>query len=100
MLAAEHLVDSRHRASHRADQRPLCLPPPTSVEHRGPSRSGEADGVTNDALYLDSTLAINPETGKLAWYFQHQANGQWDLDWAFERQVMQIRVNGEMQTVV
>jgi alcohol dehydrogenase (cytochrome c) len=60
----------------------------------------KADGVTNDALYLDSTLAINPETGKLAWYFQHQANGQWDLDWAFERQVMQIRVNGEMQTVV
>ena len=56
--------------------------------------------VTNDALYLDSTLAINPDTGTLMWYFQHQANGQWDLDWAFERQVMQIRVNGEMQTVV
>ena len=60
----------------------------------------KADGVTNDALYLDSTLAINPETGKLAWYFQHQQNGQWDLDYAFERQVMQIRVNGEQQTVV
>jgi alcohol dehydrogenase (cytochrome c) len=60
----------------------------------------QGDGVTNDALYLDSTLAINPDTGKLVWYFQHQANGQWDLDWAFERQVMQIRVNGEMQTVV
>ena len=60
----------------------------------------KSDGVTNDALYLDSTLAINPDTGKLAWYFQHQANGQWDLDWAFERQVMQIRVNGEVQSVV
>jgi PQQ-dependent dehydrogenase (methanol/ethanol family) len=60
----------------------------------------KTDGVTNDALYLDSTLAINPETGKLAWHFQHQANGQWDLDWAFERQVMQIRVNGQVQTVV
>ena len=52
-------------------------------------------GVTNDALYLDSTLALDPDTGKLAWHFQHQANGQWDLDWAFERQVMQLPVNGD-----
>ena len=59
-----------------------------------------ADGVTGEALYLDSTLAINPETGQLMWHYQHQANGQWDLDWAFERQVMQIRVNGETRTVV
>ncbi len=57
-------------------------------------------GVTSDALYLDSTLALEPETGRLEWYFQHQANGQWDLDWAFERQVMQLSVNGNAQTVV
>jgi alcohol dehydrogenase (cytochrome c) len=60
----------------------------------------QGSGISNDALYLDSTLALNPETGKLVWYFQHQANGQWDLDWAFERQVMQLRIKGEMQTVV
>jgi alcohol dehydrogenase (cytochrome c) len=57
-------------------------------------------GVTNDALYLDSTLAFNPDTGRLAWYFQHQANGQWDLDWAFERQVMQWPVKGDLHSVV
>jgi alcohol dehydrogenase (cytochrome c) len=57
-------------------------------------------GVTNDGLYLDSTLAINPLTGKLAWHFQHQANGQWDLDWAFERMVVQLPVNGDLQNVV
>jgi len=57
-------------------------------------------GVTNDGLYLDSTLAINPVTGKLAWHFQHQANGQWDLDWAFERMVVQLPVNGDLQNVV
>ena len=28
-------------------------------------------GVTNDALYTNSTLAINPDTGKLVWHFQH-----------------------------
>ncbi len=56
--------------------------------------------VTNDGLYLDSTLAVNPDTGQLVWHFQHQANGQWDLDWAFERQVMHLPVNGVMQSVV
>jgi len=56
--------------------------------------------VTNDALYLDSTLALEPETGRLAWYFQHQANGQWDLDWAFERMVLQLPVKGDLRSVV
>ena len=51
-------------------------------------------GVTNDGLYTDSTLAINPDTGKLAWYFQHVPNDQWDLDWAFERQLISLPVNG------
>jgi alcohol dehydrogenase (cytochrome c) len=67
----------------------------------GPLRTPVSQaGVTNDALYLDSTLAFNPDTGRLAWYFQHQANGQWDLDWAFERQVMQLPVKGDLQSVV
>jgi alcohol dehydrogenase (cytochrome c) len=57
-------------------------------------------GITSDGLYLDSTLALNPDTGKLAWHFQHQANGQSDLDWAFERHVMQVPVNGVMRSVV
>lgn len=57
-------------------------------------------GVTNDGLYLDTTLAISPDTGKIVWYFQHQANGQWDLDWAFERQVVELAVNGKTERVV
>ena len=57
-------------------------------------------GMTNDGLYLDSTLALNPDTGELAWHFQHQANGQWDLDWAFERQIMELPVNGQPTSVV
>lgn len=57
-------------------------------------------GVTNDALYTDSTLAINPDTGKLVWYFQHQPNDQWDLDWVFERVVAKLPVKGTMTPVV
>src|SRR4029077_8401579 len=52
-------------------------------------------GITNDGLYTDSTVAINPDTGKLVWHFQHMVNDQWDLDWAFERQLFTMPVNGQ-----
>jgi alcohol dehydrogenase (cytochrome c) len=47
-------------------------------------------GVSNDGLFTDCTLAFDPDTGKLVWYFQHVHNDQWDLDWAFEQQVMHL----------
>ncbi len=47
-------------------------------------------GVSNDGLFTDCTLAFNPDTGKLVWYFQHVHNDQWDLDWAFEQQIMRL----------
>jgi alcohol dehydrogenase (cytochrome c) len=59
----------------------------------------DAPGVSNDALYTDSTLAIDPDTGSLTWYFQHLPNDQWDLDWAFERQLIELPVLGAMRTV-
>ncbi len=57
-------------------------------------------GVTNDGLYTDTTLAFDPDTGKLVWHFQHVANDQWDLDWAFERQLINLPVKGETKRVV
>ena len=74
---------------------------PGNTYDTGPLRTPVSQpGVTSDALYLDSTLALEPETGRLAWYFQHQANGQWDLDWAFERMVLQLPVKGDLKSVV
>ena len=79
----------------------LALFGPGNTYDTGPLRDLVAqEGVTNDALYLDSTLALNPDTGELVWHFQHQANGQWDLDWAFERQVMELPVDGTTTRVV
>ena len=57
-------------------------------------------GVTNEGLYTDSTLAIDPDTGKLVWFFQHQSNDQWDLDWAFEQIVAKLPVNGQPKALV
>ena len=38
-----------------------------------------------DALYTSSTLALRPNTGELAWHFQHAPGESMDLDEAYER---------------
>jgi len=51
----------------------------------------------NRGLYGNATLALDAATGKLKWFFQHQANDQLDHDWAYERLLLPI---GGRQTVV
>jgi alcohol dehydrogenase (cytochrome c) len=58
------------------------------------------EGVSNDALYTNATVALRPRTGELVWYYQHMANDQWDLDWAFERQVISLSVAGTPRKVI
>jgi alcohol dehydrogenase (cytochrome c) len=41
-------------------------------------------------LFTSSTLALNPDTGKLAWYFQHVPGETFDMDEVFERVVVNI----------
>jgi alcohol dehydrogenase (cytochrome c) len=57
-------------------------------------------GISNDALYTNSTLAVDPQTGRLVWYFQHFPNDQWDLDWAFERQLVDLTIAGKPRRVM
>jgi alcohol dehydrogenase (cytochrome c) len=42
-------------------------------------------GTEDDALFTSSTLAINVDTGKKAWHFQHAPAEALDLDVVFER---------------
>jgi alcohol dehydrogenase (cytochrome c) len=49
----------------------------------------------NDALYTDSTVALDADTGKLSWYYQHMNRDVWDLDWAFEQSLVTLPVNGK-----
>ena len=65
----------------------------------GPLLDAAEPGVGNAALYTDSTLAIDPATGRLAWAFQHLPNDQWDLDWSFETQLVRLPVLGTTRTV-
>ena len=58
------------------------------------------EGVSNGALYTNATLALRPDTGELIWYYQHVANDQFDLDWIFERSIVELEIEGEMKKVV
>ena len=42
-------------------------------------------GTDGDALYTNSTLALNPDTGELKWYYQHLPGESHDMDEVFER---------------
>ena len=44
-----------------------------------------ARGTDGDALYTNSTLALDPDTGEMKWYFQHLPGETLDMDEVFER---------------
>ena len=57
-------------------------------------------GINSDALFTNATIALRPGSGELVWYYQHVANDQWDMDWVYERQIMDLMVDGSMRRVV
>ena len=64
-------------------------------------QSNESSRDTNSGLYTDSTIALNPDTGKLAWYYQHMPGDVWDLDWVFERTLVTLpKANNNQKLVV
>ena len=42
------------------------------------------------ALYTNSTLALDPQTGRIVWYFQHVPGETIDMDVAFERVLIDV----------
>jgi alcohol dehydrogenase (cytochrome c) len=74
---------------------------PAPTYDTGPLRDPvNRQGITNDALFTDATIALRPGTGQLVWYYQHLANDQWDMDWAFERQILDLPVGGVLKKVI
>jgi len=65
----------------------------------GPLRDRKP-GMNNDGLFTNSTLAFEPHSGKLVWYFQHMKNDQYDLDWTFDRVIGTLDVDGKPTRVV
>jgi alcohol dehydrogenase (cytochrome c) len=42
------------------------------------------------ALFTSSTLALDPDTGRLKWYFQHAPGESFDMDEVFERVLLDL----------
>jgi alcohol dehydrogenase (cytochrome c) len=73
-------------------------PYPWIAEMRGTLPKKPGAKVT--ALYSDSTLAINPDNGSMQWYHQHLEDDTWDLDYVYERILVDLPVNGEIRKAV
>ncbi len=58
------------------------------------------NGDSNDGLYTDSTVALDPDTGKLVWFYQHMNRDVWDLDWAFEQSLITLPIDGKPTKLV
>jgi len=55
-------------------------------------------GNDREYLYHNSTLAIDAETGKIVWYYQHLVD-HWDLDHPFERILVDTAVAPDAREV-
>ena len=65
--------------------------PNTRAERHG----GNADAIPAHGpadLYSNSTVALNPDTGKLVWYYQHLPGDDWDMDVNHEKTLIRTVV--------
>jgi PQQ-dependent dehydrogenase (methanol/ethanol family) len=63
---------------------------------------GDPDGVSRTApadLYSNCTVALDPETGKLKWYYQHLPADDWDTDHTHERTLVTTTYNPDPKAV-
>jgi alcohol dehydrogenase (cytochrome c) len=60
-------------------------PGPYMRIERNPGGAAATPITAPSALYSNSTLALDPDTGKLKWYYQHLPGDNWDMDYTHER---------------
>lgn len=68
--------------------------------HVAPLLASKVTKESKRALYTNATLALNPDTGKLVWFYQHMEREVWDLDWSFERQVYDMQTRSGSRRIV
>jgi alcohol dehydrogenase (cytochrome c) len=73
------------------------MPNTRVVRHAG--NVGAVPYTTPADLYSNSTVALNPDTGKLVWYYQHLPADDWDEDYPHERTLIRTAVNPDPKFV-
>ncbi len=68
---------------------PGSYDPETNIVYWGTAQAKPwaraARGTDGDALYTNSTLALDPDTGEIKWHYQHLPGETQDMDEVFER---------------
>jgi quinohemoprotein ethanol dehydrogenase len=54
----------------------------------------------NDDLFACSILALNPDTGRMAWYYQTTPGDQWDFDSTQKLVLADLKIGGQQQHVL
>src|SRR5438477_4855078 len=69
---------------------------------RAARHAGNPEAISKSApadLYSNSTVALNMETGKLSWYYQHLPGDDWDQDYTNERILVRTKISPDPKFV-
>jgi alcohol dehydrogenase (cytochrome c) len=69
---------------------------------RAERHHGDAAAISQTApadLYSNSTVALNPDTGELVWYYQHLPGDDWDMDVNHEKTLIRTAVEPDPRFV-
>ncbi|MGV3591203.1 MAG: PQQ-binding-like beta-propeller repeat protein, partial [Gammaproteobacteria bacterium] len=77
----------------------VANPMPNTRQNRHGGNAAAVGYSAPTELYTNSTLALDPDTGELRWYYQHLPGDSWDLDMNEERVVLETTVNPDPQHV-
>ncbi len=72
--------------------------PNTRMDRHNGDPAGTAKTAPAD-LYSNSTVALDPSTGKLKWYYQHLPGDDWDQDYTNERVLFRTAINPDSRYV-
>ena len=77
----------------------IANPMPNSRAERHDGNAHAIPVTAPSALYSNSTVALNPDTGRLVWYYQHLPGDDWDLDYTNERVLVRTPVSPDPRHV-
>jgi alcohol dehydrogenase (cytochrome c) len=73
------------------------MPNTRAARHGGNARAIPMSSPAD--LYSNSTVALDPASGKLVWYYQHLPGDDWDLDYTNERVLVRTAVSPDPKRV-
>ena len=77
----------------------VANPTPNTRANRHGGNSAAIPTYSPADLYSNSTIALDIDTGKLAWYYQHLPGDDWDEDYTNERTLIRTAVSPDPKFV-